>query len=154
MVTKNVLRELDLLTQVSHPFIVNLWFSFQVKTLLFFGSSFMRKEWFFLMKIISRITLLTKQIQHCKQLIKDHFRMQNICIWLLTCYWVGICGIILTSKGDFVRTGIVYLRNSFFAGRWCQFLFELLEFLEQNCIFAKLLSPSNTFMVRILCIVM
>ncbi|VDD87944.1 unnamed protein product [Enterobius vermicularis] len=29
MVTKNVLRELDLLTQVSHPFIVNLWFSFQ-----------------------------------------------------------------------------------------------------------------------------
>lgn len=29
MVTRNVLRELDLLTQVSHPFIVNLWFSFQ-----------------------------------------------------------------------------------------------------------------------------
>lgn len=26
---KNVLREVDILTQLEHPFLVNLWFSFQ-----------------------------------------------------------------------------------------------------------------------------
>lgn len=28
---KNVLREVDILTRLEHPFLVNLWFSFQGK---------------------------------------------------------------------------------------------------------------------------
>lgn len=30
-VAHNVLRELELLQELNHPFIVNLWFTFQVK---------------------------------------------------------------------------------------------------------------------------
>jgi serine/threonine kinase 32 len=32
---KNVIREVDILTQLEHPFLVNLWFSFQGKMFYF-----------------------------------------------------------------------------------------------------------------------